>query len=105
MKIYRAISQINNVEQKLFWMLLATVAFLAVSYVYLINNTILNVVARKEAYETINNLDAEIAVLEGKYVAMTNSLTLEKAHSLGLVDVGMRASFAYVGGQGAVSMR
>ena len=105
MKIYRAISQINNLEQKLFWVLLAGVAFLATVYVCLINNTIVNVVARKQAYEAINNINAELAVLEGKYVAAANSVTLDKAYALGFVDAEGSSSFAYVGGQGVVSMR
>lgn len=105
MKIYRAISQINNLEQKLFWLMVASIAFLATVYVCLINNTIVNVVVRKQSVESINNINAEIAVLEGRYVALTNGLTLEKAYSLGFVDAEENTSFAYVGGQGVVSMR
>ena len=105
MKIYRTISQINNLDVKLFWLFVATAAFLATAYVCLINNTIMNVVARKQAYESINTLNAELAVLEGRYVAAANSLTLAKAHELGFVDADKNSSFAYVGGQDVVSMR
>lgn len=105
MKIYRAVSQINNLEQKLFWVLLAGIAFLATVYVCLINNTIVNVVARKQAYESINNLNAELAVLEGRYVAATNGVTMAKAYDLGFIDAESSSSFAYVGGQAVVSMR
>jgi hypothetical protein len=105
MKVYRAISQINNLEQKLFWVMLTGIAFLVVVYVSLINNTIMNVVARKQAYASINNINAELAVLEGKYVATVNDLTLNKAYDLGFVDALDQASFANVGGQSAVSMR
>ncbi len=105
MKIYRTISQINNLEQKLFWVLLAGIAFLATTYVCLINSTIMNVVARKQAYESINNINAELAVLEGRYVAVANGVTLDKAYELGFIDAEDSSSFAYVGGQGVVSMR
>ena len=54
---------INNIEQRLIFILGALLLLLAFAYVYLVNSSIFNVVARKEAEEMISVTETEITGL------------------------------------------
>lgn len=89
-------------EGKFFWTLSLALLFLAGSYVYLIQQSIVNVVERRTALSESAALEGEIASLEGAYLKAIGSVTLERAHEIGFVDVSGNTTFAYehsVGGE------
>ncbi|MBX4198206.1 hypothetical protein KW782_02615 [Candidatus Parcubacteria bacterium] len=63
--------------------MLAIVFFL---YAYLINRTIMNVVAREKTEQKIAVLSSVIGELEFKHMASKNRITLELAYEKGFLD-------------------
>jgi hypothetical protein len=55
-------------------------------YVYLVNKTIMNVVAREQTQQTMSSLSTVIGGLEFKYMTLKNSVTLDLAHAKGFQD-------------------
>ncbi len=85
----------QELEGKFFWTLSLIFLFLAGSYVYLIQQSIMNVVERRTALYESAALEGEIVSLEEAYLQAIGSITLEKAHEIGLVDVSEKTTFAY----------
>jgi len=85
-------------EGRFFWTLSLALLFLAGSYVYLIQQSIVHVVERRNALEQSAALEGEIASLEGSYLKTIGSVTIEKAHEIGFVDVSSDTTFAYESG-------
>ncbi|MES2953399.1 MAG: hypothetical protein V4674_02475 [Patescibacteria group bacterium] len=71
----------------LFWALVAASALSALSYVLLINATVFNAVETKKIGEENRRLNGELAALESRYLALSQTVTLERAHQLGFIDV------------------
>lgn len=82
-------------ESKLFWALSLVLFFLSGSYVYLIQESIVNVVERRTALSESAALEGEIASLEGAYLKKIGYVTLERAYEIGFVDVSGNTTFAY----------
>ena len=57
-----------------------------ISYAYLINKAVLNVVAREKAESQIATLNSHVGDLEYKEMTLQSTLTLDLAHSLGFTD-------------------
>jgi hypothetical protein len=55
-------------------------------YVYLVNKTIMNVVARERIESDISTLSSSVGALEFKYISLKNGVTLELAHAKGFQD-------------------
>ncbi len=76
----------KNIEQKLVWGVFGLLVFSAISYVYFVNQTILNIVARENLEADIVVMNSEISELEFEYIAQKNKITLNYAYSLGYED-------------------
>lgn len=66
--------------------LFLTLCVMLGSYAYLINKTVLNVVAREKAEDQIASLNSKVGDMEFKEMSLRNTLTLDLAHSLGFSD-------------------
>jgi hypothetical protein len=71
-------------------LLVATFGF----YVYLVNATIMNVVAREKVESTISELSTTIGDLEFKYISLKNNITLDLAREKGFTDASPTAFLA-----------
>ena len=69
-----------------FFVTLAILIAIFASYIYLVNKTIMNVVAREKTETTLSSLSTTIGGLEYKYITLKNGVTLELAHAKGFVD-------------------
>jgi len=76
----------KNIEQKLIWGVFGLLLFFSISYVYFINQTILNIVARENLEGDIVALNSEISEMEFEYIAQKNKITLSYAYSVGFKD-------------------
>lgn len=74
-------------DKALFFIVLGFLISTFVMYVFLVNKTIMNVVAREKVEKNISSLSTSIGELEFKYISLKNKVTLELAHSKGFSDV------------------
>ena len=63
-----------------------TVVFLA-AYGYFVATTVVNMVEYHHAVARTAELNAELGQLESRYIELGQSMTIERAHTLGFVDV------------------
>lgn len=85
---------IANIQTKIMWTLFVAVILLLASYLYLVNKSVYNIVERKQAEESINSLNTEVAMLETEYMTLTTTkINLDYAHSLGYKDVPNNLSY------------
>jgi cell shape-determining protein MreC len=82
-----AINLDTNLRKKLILSLFGGAILFAFLYGYFINQTILNVVARKNIEADLIELGSEVSSLEVEYIKLKNKIDLEFAHSLGYKDV------------------
>lgn len=74
-------------EKKAFYILVGVIALFLVAYVYLVNQTVWNIVSRKNITKEISNVAGEVASLESSYMALSGSITLDHAYTLGFQDI------------------
>ena len=88
MRIQTKVKKLNlvNLNQKIFWSLGAFLLFSSILYVYFVNQTILNIVARENLEGDIVALNSEISEMEFEYISQKNAITLVYAYSLGFKD-------------------
>jgi hypothetical protein len=70
----------------LFYLLTALLITVFGYYAYLINRTVMNVVARENTEREIAALSGTIGELEFEYITLRNAVTLELAHAKGFQD-------------------
>ena len=69
-----------------FFVTLALLITLFATYIYFVNKTIMNVVAREKTQNTLSSLSTTIGGLEYKYITLKNGVTVELAHAKGFID-------------------
>lgn len=94
----------DNLNKKLVWFLLAWFLLLIFSYIYLVNDSMVFVLARKQAEEAIARTETAVTVLVSDYMTKTNNINLAKAHDLGFVEAGNRASFVVRSTESALTL-
>lgn len=67
----------------LFYVCAALLAIIFVIYVYLINATVMNVVAREDSEKEIAALSTSLGEMEFKYISLKNGVTLDLAYQKG----------------------
>ena len=72
---------------KIFWTLSSVLMLLVLTYGYMLNATILNVVARQKSQNDIASLSSDIGNLETSYIALQNNVNIDLAYSMGFKDV------------------
>lgn len=71
---------------KIFWISFVMLVALASTYAFLLNATIANVVFVEENKNSLSASRSNIASLEEQYLMAMNTVTLESAHNIGLID-------------------
>ncbi|HBB65391.1 MAG TPA: hypothetical protein DCZ84_02020 [Candidatus Vogelbacteria bacterium] len=84
-----------TLEGRLFWTLITILTLMVSSYVYLIQQSVMHVVAQRVAAEESASIEGTIADLEGSYFATMGTITLERARELGFIDSAEETSFAH----------
>ncbi len=90
--------QINN-EKTIFWSILALLLLSFGFYMYFINATVHNVVARQNLEAEASNLTLTIGNQEFQYITSRNNVTLALAHSMGFKDVSEKTFISRDGGK------
>ncbi|HEY0220711.1 MAG TPA: hypothetical protein VGC58_00630 [Candidatus Paceibacterota bacterium] len=75
-----------NREKTIFWTLLGVLIFSALFYIYCINITIHNTVARQNFEAESSSLALKIGSKEFQYISKRNNVTLALAYSMGFKD-------------------
>ena len=76
-------------------------ASLVCAYLYFVSASVLNVIARKEALQSMSDITSSIASMEQRYFNLSQSMTKDTASNLGLAPV---SSTAYVYRPGTVGV-
>ncbi len=74
-------------EKKIIAGLLTLSVVLAIFYVYMVNSSIFNVIARKEAEEMITVTETEISSLVSEYMRLSQAINIDLAHELSFVEI------------------
>lgn len=75
-----------NTEKNIFWTLVGGLVFCLMLYMYCVNATIHNVVAREDLEAQATQLSFAISNQEFQYISLRNQITLPLAYSLGFSD-------------------
>jgi hypothetical protein len=93
-----AAATIKNTEknrhiQIAFWMLAAAIIALAVMYMYLVNKTVWNVVAKQNMEKNMATLNSELSEKEFEYISSVSGITMETASKMGFVSAADKTIF------------
>ena len=80
-----------NREKTIFWALLGALFLSAGFYMYFINATIHNVLARQNLENEASKISLDIGNLEFQYINTRNSITLPLAYSMGFRETPVKA--------------
>jgi len=97
----KAIS-LYNLQQKLFWALIAGLSVVVAFYMFFVGKTIINVVDRRTSENEIKNLNSVISELESRYIALGQDINLADAETMGFHEV---TKIEYVSRDTALTMR
>jgi hypothetical protein len=78
----------DTFEKRLIAGLAASFLVLSVLYIYLINETVRNVVSRREAERSLTSLTSAVGDLELAHLELRNAITRERAQELGFRELG-----------------
>lgn len=76
----------NEHRKGIFWALAVVLVVLCGMYMYFINATVLNVVARERYENQIAEMTSKVSDLEFKNITLKNSITMDKASTLGFIE-------------------
>lgn len=85
---------LQNFEQKIVWLLLASLIFVSIVYVYFVNSSIIQMAIREENEESISIAETEISVLVSEYITLSGDIDMDLATAMGFVDAREEATFA-----------
>lgn len=80
-----------NKEKTIFWTLVGVLFFSLIFYMYFINTTIHNVVARQNLENEASSLTLAIGSKEFEYISKRNAITLAVAYSMGFRDTSVKS--------------
>ncbi len=77
----------EKISTKMLFFVLASILIVIFGfYAYLVNKTIMNVVARGKVEQNISSLSSSIGDLEFKYMTIRNGITIDLAYAKGFLD-------------------
>ncbi len=79
-----------NREKHMFWTLISILFLSFAFYIYCINITVHNTVARQNFENESSKLTLSISNEEFQYIKKRNEITLQKAYSMGFRDVSVK---------------
>lgn len=80
---YTAIQAIEKTSQIIFWGMTACLILCVSMYMYFVNKTVWNVVARQDAESQIIAINSDLSATEFEYINNKANVTVELAQSLG----------------------
>lgn len=86
-------NKIQRFEKQAVWVLLILNIVLAGGYVYGVNRTVFNVVAKTKAEKSLAQISVAVADLESSQVSLKNKITLDFAYSQGFKDASKQQIF------------
>ena len=86
--MFSKIKQLNidEISYKISVFSLFGILFFSFVYIYLLNNSVLNVVLREKYSKELRGVNGEVSSMENKYIEAKNNINLELARSLGYGD-------------------
>ncbi|MBI2097483.1 MAG: hypothetical protein HYT46_00905 [Candidatus Vogelbacteria bacterium] len=88
--------KIESWPQKMFWFLAGCFLVTLGLYIYLANDLIFEAAGRESLIRERGERLLAIGESEGRYLTLTQSLTIEQAYALGFEEAGANLSFAAV---------
>ena len=82
----------NNLEGRIFYILLLSMGALALIYIFLLGNMVFNIIERRTLETKARSLSNEVGDLELTYLSMSNKVDLALSASLGFKET--KATFA-----------
>ncbi|HYC82934.1 MAG TPA: hypothetical protein VEB60_00085 [Candidatus Paceibacterota bacterium] len=82
-KTYR----LDVIEEKAVWASFAMIVLLVISYLYLVNSSVFNIMARREAEEKISSLGTQVALLESQYIELSSRIDMDLARQFGFREI------------------
>lgn len=82
-----ALKTIERASVVIFWAQVALIVALISAYMYFVNKTVWNVVARQQVESSIVALNSKLSDMEFKYITAKSNITLQMAHQLGFQTV------------------
>ncbi len=67
--------------------LIALSVVLSIFYVYMVNSSIFNVIARKEAEEMITVTETEISGLVSEYMRLSQAINIDMAYEMSFIEI------------------
>ncbi len=89
-KMVEKVLEINR-ERTIFWSLLGSLLISALFYIYFVNITVHNTVARQNFEAESSSLSLKISTNEFEYITKRNNVTLALAKSLGFKEAKVTA--------------
>ncbi len=77
----------NDLQYKIFHMMLVSFGVLALCYVFILGNMVFNIVERKVMEKEALSLSNEVGALELSYLSLSNKVDLNLSYSLGFKEV------------------
>jgi len=90
------VCKIESFQQKMFWLLAGFLLVILGLYIYLANNLIFEAAGRESLTRERGERVLAIGELEGQYLTLTQSMTIERAYALGFEEAGANLSFVAV---------
>ena len=81
---------LNNIERKIFWIMIALLGLIAAFYLYSVATLTVAVVDRNNMNRTAHELANTAGALEAEYITQANSITLAYAQNLGFHEVNAK---------------
>jgi hypothetical protein len=90
-KMKRYVNNVNivdndNLQKRMFHMALLSLGVLAICYVFIIGNTVFNIVERKALESNARALSNEVRDLELVYLSMSSKIDLSFSHEMGFKE-------------------
>lgn len=86
---------IGKMERNLFYIFFAATVLFLSAYLYLVNQSVFNIVARKQAEEKIGELRMTVAGIEAEYLSIAKQeITPDNAYALGFKDISEEQTYA-----------
>ncbi len=79
----RTMNRIDRASQMVFWALVMGIVMLSSIYIFFINKTVRNVVARGQIQAEMASLNSKLSETEFDYINSVGAITLDSARELG----------------------
>ncbi len=99
------ISQFEEHDRRIFWVLAAVFAVVLAAYVYFLGISVYAVIARKQAEQETSLMNAKISQLESQYVALDKVIDLALAKQQGFSEVATPQYISQAAPQKTLTLR